>query len=469
MSDYEGVVPKGYAPRSGRPTAALLAALSLMTLLMAAGSAFGKGSSLYPHESTSCRDFAAAHREYHLIGGNGPDSCLFRVPPSTFEPTHASALELQHWGLPPRPAVSPGSEQTARFRYDLLRWKRIAESLTSPKRREPTVIKCTETAAEFRGAPDQYTICGVTPDRQGALPRRFPTLPIPSEAPALFSFQDGADIGSKNLAGVLLTYDIRKHIADANTFAYFFGYGTAVSLVNPPAQCSVAGPGEYIVWAATWYGLYDQSAPANSNGAATGLDQAGVVSQYNCHTLASATQFFSEELPNLPSIYTCTDGTAVQPGDQYYVSIGTGVESSSKPVWVYPYVFVLGVNTQEGYLTCPVNGMIPPATQSTASQGQGVAVFTETQMVPPYVDAPLINPVSYLEPVANAQQVGPCGSGSGNCYGVEALNLLPPLPSDFPTSPPLRLKKFALKPVSTVDWDVSTSGNNVTVSDSRVP
>lgn len=128
--------------------------------------------------TASCHNVAIAHPNYHLVKGNGPESCLFAVPPSTFDPMAASQAELQEWGLPRRPVQPTSGTATQQFDQEMSRWRSAVKALTSAKRSEPAVVPCTATLAEFKGTRDQYFACGhISPDGQRALPRNYVIVP----------------------------------------------------------------------------------------------------------------------------------------------------------------------------------------------------------------------------------------------------------------------------------------------------
>jgi hypothetical protein len=114
----------------------------------------------------SCKQQANKSSTLHLIGGDGPDACIFKKPPPDFNPFKASSAELLAWGFPPYPERVK-DESVLVFNVRIENWNRQVRAIAKPGESHAKGYQCTDTEAEFQGPKEMYIACA----RKGAVVR----------------------------------------------------------------------------------------------------------------------------------------------------------------------------------------------------------------------------------------------------------------------------------------------------------
>ena len=377
----------------------------------------------------SCGEYAQAHPEMHLVGGHSAQSCLFQIPPPMFDPMTASQTQLIGYGIPQRPDATDAKAFT--------RWKRYADQATNPARVLPQAWDCTWNKKDFKGPGSAWNACGrTTPDGQHLLPKILPRPPkhkIDFSLPPYSGQGEGGatPMSSPNWAGFLVTNQQRGTISVTDSF-YWVGSqesppGVSVpSYATPVSDCAHRSASQTSMATGAWLGLSDKDAPYN-----TGLDQTGMVTTYDCTTNETTAYLFSEELPNPATLYSCGAGQGYDPGDQVNMWV------NALP-WNYPYPY--GAFVGASGASCILLGIIKPAGENNASQGEGAAYIVESVQGANLISGPHLsyNFMGEWPQWSGWMYSTPLGGNEGPGYYPTAGEIFTDM-TQFAVTPPLEL------------------------------
>jgi hypothetical protein len=276
----------------------LFAATMVFCTIISGGNVLAKQNPAMSAENSAqmsrCVLLSKQHPEFHFDHSVGADPCSFAVPPRDFDASTATQLELQEWGLPPRPTQAQASDYTKKLSV----WKRQVATLVH--RQKNSIYRCpSDVDADPTASDREKRAC------KALISQKHLPMPVSMYIQGTGTFHKYSSrpgvyniVKDANLFGYLQSFAEQPPVGGGkpgdSDAAVFYGVGSTllpITFTNPITQCSNNGSSTNLL-VSSWVGIYDEGAGL--------LDQTGILTLYVCSSHTYEVSLFAEE----PAIFS---------------------------------------------------------------------------------------------------------------------------------------------------------------------